>query len=258
MLLLRAWADTSTARQYSVLHENGCSTLIPIPEQKTRLRMAPCFLDPYCTLSPCTKKPIADYILGEPFLLHNDPRLDLGFYTGYWAPRGRIPRGLREGDLVLFMAGLVREESLEESRRGLEAVQERGAGGVYVVGGLIVERILDVFREGWEKALKEHYWLQCSPHYWRRGDAPVALIGRGFLLYPPLRASSRNREPSRELASLIGLKKATALARSNYRRSGLLPLDAWKLLEEFKEGGYDLVYEFSQYFFLEPSCRKPG
>jgi hypothetical protein len=241
LIVLRAWSDLSNGGQYSILHPDGCTTLIPVPETGRLKGKPPCHMDPTCYRSPCTGKPLAAY-MEKSYILHNDPRLDLGFYTGYHAPRGRLPRRLGEGDLVLFAAGLVPEEHVE--RLGT-ARASRLYGEVYIVGGLLVEDVVDVSALGWEEALARHPQLAMSPHYWRLNDEPVALVGRGFTLTPPLKAGARGKgglEPTQQLRRLLGGKAAEAFARSRFRRTRLLNTSPEDVFETLESQGSKIVW----------------
>ena len=189
------------------------------------LRGVPCFLDPARLLSPCTGEPLAAYT-GHTMPLHNDPRLDHGFLTDHWAPRGRIPRSLQQGDTVGFMA-LV------------EPPGEPGRRYIGLVALLTVEKIVDTAATGWEKAVMEEPVLAQSPHYWRaERDNPVALLGEAVLLEPPppLSAPGRLTEPSTWARSLLG-EAAERLARGRFRRSRLLALDAAEVLDQAERLG---------------------
>lgn len=189
------------------------------------LRGTPCFLDPARLLSPCTLEPLTAYT-GHRRPLHNDPRLDLGFLTDHWAPRGRIPRRLGLGDTIGFMA-LV------------EPLGEPGRRYIGLVALLTVERIIDTALTGWEKAVEEEPALAQSPHYWRTArDNPVALLGQAVLLEPPppLSAPGRLAEPSNWAKQLLG-GDAEKLARGRFRRSRLLGIDAARVLGHAAEHG---------------------
>ena len=199
------------------------------------MRRVPCFLRPRCLLSPCSLRSLSFYMARYSPVLHNDPRLDKGFYTGYWAPRGRLPRSLGRGDVLLFVAGLVWEDYTGLATRPGKLV-ERGLAGIYFVGGIVIEEILDTRSMGWSRAL--HRWprLVYSPHYWRRRDTPVAVVGQGFMFRPLLPASAPGtlRAPSEAAIELLGAEAAKGLARSRFRRSRLveLSLDLVKAVAE--------------------------
>jgi hypothetical protein len=240
LLVLRAWADTSTSGFYSALHPTGCPTLIPIPETKPlRTHRPPCFMNPECMLSPCTARRLADY-MPRRYVLHNDPRLDHGFYTGYYAPRGRIPRMISGGDVVLFAAGLAKEQVLGEKQwRSLAVLAAKGLAGIYLVGGILIEHIIDVSDLGWSRALAMYPRLVFSPHYWRRWDAPVALTGKGFWVLPPLPLSGGSlREASAEARRLLGSSVAESFARSRFRRTRLLSMGFARFVETLESLGY--------------------
>ena len=190
--LLRVYADTSTAGYYSPLHPGlGCATLLPVPDPRVP-GDPPEWLDPWRTRDPCTGRPLAWYMpLGGEWVLHRDPRLDLGFYTEPLGRRGRLPRRLGPGWVLVFAAGLaVYPEGFWTGRRRggeiLSAYRRARAGGragVYIIGLLFVEEVLEV--RDWSRAPGV---LWESPH--RLYGEPVrAVIGEPLLLEPPVPVS---------------------------------------------------------------------
>ncbi|MET1128705.1 MAG: hypothetical protein ABWW70_05255 [Thermoproteota archaeon] len=256
-LLLRAFLDTGSlpgGGYYSPLHpELGCATLIPVPEEEAP--NAAEGMDPSRWVDPCTGSPLERFMpYDRRWMLHNDPRLDLGFYTDYFAPRGRLPRRLGvklgKGDVLGFVAGLAvypegfweRRRSLAEVRRAFRGAVAEGRAAVYVVGFIEVEAVVDISATGWSTLLSVYPKLRESPHYAREGDAPVAVIGQGYLVEPPCPAStpsaSIDRQPPSELLQRVaGREAALAFSRSNYRRSRVLRLSARQLAEELQREG---------------------
>jgi len=253
VLLLRAWLDTSSLPggqgYYSPL-EGGCATLIPIPEEHVNRGDYPReALDPRVARSPCSGRSLDNYMpLGRGWLLHNDPRLDMepGFYTDYYAPQGRLPRsperGLRPGDLLLFAAGLAqyprgfweRRRRLTEILRAFREARERGGLGVYLVGGLRVEKVIDVSRTGWERALELAPVLRYSPHLYRDGDRPVAVVGEPLATGEPVllarpAAGRLCGEPTPLLIGLLGRRAAEAFLRQNCRRARVVTVEGERL-----------------------------
>ncbi len=234
-LTLRVYLDTSSlpggGGYYPPLHPGrGCATLLPVPEPGLRGRPPP--LDPWVAGDPCTGRAVAWFQpLGLEWPLHRDPRLDLGWYMDRWAPRGRLPRRLAGGGLLLFVAGLAvypegfwaERRSLSEIRRAFRGAVEAGRAGVYLVGLLEAWEALDVGREGWGRLLARCPTGAESPHYWTRDHWTVALLGRGFLVEPPL-YMGRPGSASEAARQLLGGEAAEALARGRFRRSRLLAL----------------------------------
>ena len=259
-IVLRAYLDTSSEAEtgggrvrpgyYSPLHPRlGCATLIPIPEPVAKPLP---HLDPRSAPDPCTGRSIAHYQpLGLEWLLHRDPRLGPGFYTDYWAPRGRIPHALRGGGLILFAAGLTvypegfweRRRTLGEIRREHRRAWREGRTGIYLVAVLAAERVVDVAATGWDAAVKAVPALRLSPHYARTlagaADEPAALIGQGFLVKPPL-PLGRPGQASVEAKRLLGAEEAEATARGNWRRSRVLRLSLGEVRERLSEMGHTL------------------
>ena len=249
LLLLRAWLDTGSLRggrgYYSPLTEDGCPMLIPIPETRVEKPWSqlPSSLDPRRWRSRCTGQPLEHYMpLEHPWLLHNDPRLDTGgegFYTDYYAPKGRLPKSpekeLRPGDVLAFAAGLASYprgfwERRRRHREILQAFREavaRGDAGLYLVGYLVVQEVIDTSKTGWERAISRHPVLRESPHYHRIGDRPVAVLGKPRMLEKPLRLASplggrlcgRPEEP---LVEILGARAAARLVKQNCRRSSVV------------------------------------
>ena len=256
-LVLRAWSDTANGGQYSVLHRGGCVSLIPIPETNS-MKRTPCFLRPQCLLSCCSLRPLSFYMARYSPVLHNDPRLDKGFYTGYWAPRGRLPKSLKRSDVLLFVAGLVWEDYAGLATRPRRLV-EKGLAGIYFVGGIVIEEMLDTRSMGWKRLI--HRWPQLvySPHYWRKRDNPVAVVGQGFMLKPPLPASQPGtlRAPSEAAIELLGAEAARGLARNRFRRSRLVELSLGLVKVVAERHGSRIAR--ARHYVCSPNClrRKP-
>ncbi len=248
-LFLRAFIETSNGGYYSPIHANRGYTLLYIPENH-QLRDHPSHLYPENIRDECTGLTLDHYYpvedRGRP--IHRDPRLDLGFYTGYYMGPpgyGRLPKKpskrLGPGDLLLFMAGLAKyPEKLWASRftRGLirrihRETCSRGLCGVYIVGGIIIEEVIDISVTGWDQALKIYPQLYYSPHYYRSGsDHPVAVVGKGFKLGKPLLIGYGKNKPHKNLVELIGYRDAYMVSRNNYRRSSVLSMGS---VEEYIE-----------------------
>lgn len=245
LLILRAYLETSNGGYYSPLHSK-CYTLLPIPENPRKLREVPEHLQPDKIVDLCTKKKLSSFYPLEhrnnP--LHNDPRLDLGFYTGYYMPKGRIPhraeKRLGENDLLLFMAGLARypenfwskSRSLREIKKAFRESVRRGKSGIFIIGGIIVREIIDISETGWGIMIKKYPVIKHSPHYYRRNDYPVAVIGKGFFLKKPFRISTSNLKPTKNFVELIGKENAYNTARNNYRRTRVIKIkDASAFIE---------------------------
>ena len=240
LLLLRAYIETSNGGYYSPIHpDNDCYTLLYIPENPQRLRVVPDHLIPRNITDPCTGRRLADYYPVEmrEKPIHRDPRLDLGFYTGYYMPHGRQPKKpgkrLEPGDHLAFMAGLAeyppnywdKPHTHREIKRTFRQIcRNPKQCGVYIVGGIIIEEIVNIAETGWKQAVAMYPALRESPHYYRIDDYPVAVIGKTYQLNPPIRISSpeNSRKPSEQLIQLVGEQNASNIARNNYRRSGTL------------------------------------
>ncbi len=240
LLLLRAWLDTSSLGgwgYYSPL-EGSCPTLIPVPEPRANLQGLPPFMDPFRWRSRCTGLPLAHYMpVGGEWPMHNDPRLDLGFYTDRFAPHGRLPRSLEPGDVIGFVAGLaVYPQGFWERRRRrseiLRAFREsvsRRRVGLYLIALLEVEKLVDTLTVGWENALKMIPALRESPHY-HVGDPAVAVVGRFVMPREPVplaypssgRLCGSAAEP---LLDLLGMEAALSFLRQGCRKSRMVDVD---------------------------------
>ncbi len=236
LLLLRAFFETSNGGYYSPLHENGCASLLPIPDDRRRYRRIPQHLLADKITDPCTGNSISIYYpieYGTRPLVHRDPRLDLGFYTGYYAPNGRLPKReekrLGEGDYLLFIAGLamypedfwIMRRRLGEIRRVFRKLVREGKAGVFIVGGLRVIELIDTSATGWSEAIEKYSFLAESPHYYRVKDYPVAVVGEPLIIDPIMIADSTGK-PTRKLVALIGEERARSIARNNYRKSRVI------------------------------------
>ena len=238
LLMLRVYMDTVNGGYYSPLHENGCATTLPMPET-IRLRHIPSFLKPDNVIDPCGYGLLSKYYVKECFkndqiALHNDPRPDLGFYTGHYSPKGRIPKSsekqLREGDILLFMAGLAeypediwdKEKSLWNIRKMLTKLKKTGKAGIYLVSGLIVEKVIDVRSIGWSRILKKYPILRFSPHYYRIKDHTVAVLGKGFTINPPIKIYCFKNGLTKYIIDLIGEANTIKIMKNNFRKSGII------------------------------------
>ncbi len=252
LLLLRAWLDTGSlpgGRGYYSPLEEGCPVLIPIPEHGVAAGEPPEWIDPKRWRSGCSGRPLADYMpLDHEWLLHNDPRLDLGFYTDYYSPWGRIPRSpekeLRPGDIVAFAAGLAeyprgfwaRRRRLAEILRVFAEARSRGRTGVYLVGYIRVQRVVDVDKLGWENVLHRYPVLGFSPHLLRPGDRPVAVLGEPHVPEEPLPlarsvAGRLCGTATETLIRLLGARAARGFLRQKCRRARVVNVSTARLME---------------------------
>jgi len=240
LLMLRVYMDMVNGGYYSPLHENGCATVLPMPESM-RLKHVPAFLRPDHLIDPCGYGLLSRYYVKECFknsqvAIHNDPRPDLGFYTGHYSPRGRIPKSphkrLSEGDIILFMAGLAeypddlwkKKPSLRDIQKNLAKLKRKGKAGIYIVSGLIVEKIIDVKASSWSKVLKKYPVLRFSPHYYRISDHTIAILGKGFSINPPMKIYCFKNGLTSDFIELVGKEIATKIMKNNFRRSGVVEI----------------------------------
>ncbi len=262
--ILRVFLDGSSLGgrgYYSPLHrELGCASLIPIPEDPLLLREEyrvnpPSFMDPDKWIDVCTGRVISsfmpirppirlnEFVRGvpsrkgiayrEPWILHNDPRIDRGFYTDTGS---RIPRELKRGDILFFAAGLAeyprdfwnRRRTLSSIINAFNRAREEGKAGIYLVGGIVVKEVVHLdTNEDWEKAISMHSYLRESPHFYRLNRSAIAIIGRGFTVSPPApltipRRGSSLGTPSRLLQEILGKEAAHSFVRGNARISKLV------------------------------------
>jgi len=237
VVLLRVYADTSNIGYYSVLHEDGCVTLLPINE-KYSVSEIPSFLDPRRIVDPCRNTPLRAYYKFarvEVNAVHNDPRLDLGFYTEEL--RGaRLPRKkLRPRDIVFFMAVLAEYpdeiwySSKVSMRKVLSLLRKEGKIGVYLVGGIVVERKVAIQSDTWSEAVKAYPILAYSPHYYRvEARDTFAILGKGFRIEPPLKIAVYTQTGFRvmdTLKRLVGSSASLNLAKQRFRKSRYLLVD---------------------------------
>ncbi len=239
LLLLRAFIESSNGGYYSPIHQDrGCYTLLYIIDDPNRYSWIPDHLLPDNIVDNCTGYRLSVFYpveyLDKP--IHRDPRLDLGFYTGYYMPHGRLPvkddKRLGRGDLLLFMAGLCKYNenlwggrySLSRFRSVFRRVYRSGFCGIYIVGGIIVEDIVDVSVYGWENIISSYPFLKYSPHYYRVGDEPVAVIGSGFKLVKPLLIGFRRGVYSGYFEELIGRRDALMVSMNNFMRSRVIEI----------------------------------
>lgn len=244
VVLVRAYSDLSNVGYYSVLHEDECVTILPIVERR-ELRAVPAFMEPSSIVDKCTGRKLSTYYkfsrVGQG-AIHNDPRIEMGFYTEDSRPSRLSARGISRGAVLLFMTGLAKYPEdvwlfdLKVFRKVLRRIREENKVGLYVVGGIVVDRVVSIDGSSydWSRAVEEFPVLMYSPHYYRseRGSA-VAFVGRGFFVNPPLKiatVTSRGYRISRSLYDLVGRGVAMKLARQNFRKSSLVevPVEAYE------------------------------
>lgn len=235
LLILRAFFETSNGGYYSPLNRE-CYTLLPIPEDLSKLGKTPPHLQPEKIIDQCTGEKLSKFypIEHDNNPLHNDPRLDLGIYTGYYMPKGRLPykknKKLEENDLLLFMAGLAeypekfwsKRRRLSEIKKAFRESQVKDKAGIFIVGGIIIDEIIDISKIGWKNSIRRYPNIIYSPHYYRKNDYPVAVIGKGFLLRKPFKISTSKLKPTKNFIELIGKENAYNTARNNYRRTRII------------------------------------
>jgi hypothetical protein len=216
--MIRVYADTQTVGYYSPLHDDReCATLLPIPDKK--IKNPPSWVDPRNVLDICTGRKLVDFMpIGEEWPLHRDPRLDLGFYTEPLGRKSRVPRAATRGWLLVFVSGLAKyprgfwssRRSRREIRRAYGEAKRSAAAGVYIVGLLSVEEVLEV--KDWENCRDPR--IQFSPH--RLYSEPVrAFVGTSLLLTPPL--------PIETLKNSFLENRIESLSRGRYRIGPLGP-----------------------------------
>jgi len=237
LVLLRVYADTSNIGYYSVLHEDGCVTLLPINE-KYGVSEIPAFLDPRKIVDPCRNMPLKAYYKFarvEVDVVHNDPRLDLGFYTEEL--RGaRLPRKkLKPRDIVLFMSVLAEYpdeiwySSRVSMRKLLSLLRREGKIGVYLIGGIVVEKKVAIQNDMWSELVKAYPILAYSPHYYRvEARDTFAILGKGFRIEPPLKIAVYTQmgfKATDTFKFLVGSSTSLNLAKQRFRKSRYLVVD---------------------------------
>ncbi len=237
-LLLRVYAESANGGTYSILWED-CLTILPIPEKQI-LRNDPKHLRMDKIIDKCTNKPIKVFyplrIRKKYLYVHYDPRLDKGFYTDYYMPKGRLPKKrdkrLDENDLLLFMAGIMRREKRDSAKTpSLNKYIKNGKAGIFIIGGIIVDEIINTEEIGWKEAVKKHPELKLSPHYYRYGDKPVAVIGKSFILQEPYPLMIFSRIINKDAYQLLGKEILYNMVRNNFRRSRVFETNPDKILK---------------------------
>jgi hypothetical protein len=238
VLLYRAFLDTSTGGYYSPLHMLlKCATLIPpeeFPLTPYRLEKIPPWLNPFKVRDPCTGMPLNKFLpLDRKWVLRNNPRLDLGFLTDRPIARGgKIPWGITKDSLILFISGLAEypedfwetPRRLVEIRRAFRESLHNCKASLYAVGGLIVEKFIDVLNYGWKRIVNKYPCLKESPDYWYNDPEVVAILGKPFRLRPPIKLYTPcNWKVSQALIDLLGKKRAQKVASTVFKK--LNPFD---------------------------------
>ena len=241
MLLLRVYLDTNQfyGGYYSPIHDNGCITFLPIKETH-QLREIPSHLNAIKIIDKCTNMQLSmfyprEWVINNKLAVHNDPRLDLGFYTGHYAPIGRIPRRLARNDYILFMAGLAKyragfwdkPRSKSEIIKAFKEAKDKGNAGIYIVAYIKVNDIVEI--KNWLQAIKKYPNLKYSPHYYWEDTQriTVAVIGESNYIIPPIKIFDlKEKKPTRVLVDLIGKENTVRLIKNNFRKSRLIIMDS--------------------------------
>ncbi len=242
LILLRVYIDTNPdyGGYYSPMHDNGCTTLLPIKETN-KLRDTPWFLDASQIMDKCSNVRLSRYYpieWGSKVIVHNDPRPDLGFYTGHFAPKGRIPRRLGIGDYVLFIAGLARypegfwwrRRSKREIVRTFRLSLRNGLAGIYIVAYIKIHDIVEVW--SWNSVVERYPQLRYSPHYYwvNKEHRTVAVIGESSYVDPPIIFYDfGTRKLNEEVVRVIGRDVAVNMIRNNFRKSRIVEVDEYGL-----------------------------
>lgn len=249
-LLLRVYIDTNQlyGGYYSPIHDNGCTTLLPIKETH-QLREVPPYLNATEIIDKCTNMPLLtfypqEWIINNRLVIHNDPRPDLGFYTGHHAPIGRIPRKLAKNDYILFMAGLAKyragfwdkQRNKSEIIKAFREAKDKGNTGIYIVAYIKVNDIIEI--KDWLQVIEKYPNLKYSPHYfWKNTQrTTVAIIGESNYIIPPVKIFDlKEKKPTRVLVDLIGRENTIRLIKNNFRKSRLIIMDSEQVEELIKE-----------------------
>ncbi len=242
LIMLRVYLDTNPiyGGYYSPIHSNECITLLPIRELH-RLKHVPWFLEARKIIDKCLGISLIEYYpleWGDNVVVHNDPRPDLGFYTGHLAPRGRIPSKLGVGDYIVFMAGLAeypedtwyRRRTRAEITRAFRHSLKNGKAGIYLVAYIRVKEMLRI--KSWHAVLEKYPQLRFSPHYyWLEGNnETVAVVGESAYIVPPVKFYDfGKRELNSKVVEVIGRDVAVSIVRSNFRKSRLIEVDEYSI-----------------------------
>lgn len=243
IVLIRVFSDLKNMGYYSVIHNDHCITFLPIIEMRD-LRKIPLFLDPRKIIDHCRNTPLISYYRFSKYdvkAIHNDPRIDLGFYTEDNKPSRLPKKKLKKNDIILFMTGLafyppeIWFSNKANMNKILYELKKNGKIGIYIVGGLIVNNLIEINGINWDKIIAKYPVLTYSPHYYRlRREKTLAILGRGFYIDPPVKIASRyiyGYRLSRDIISLIGYRNAVKILRQNFRKSSYIVIRREKIEE---------------------------
>ncbi len=238
-LFLRVFVETSNGGYYSPIIDD-CYVALPIPET-TKIPDPPDHMLPDKIIDKCTGRTLDHYypleLTRNNHPVHNDPRLDLGFYTDYYMPIGRIPKKndkkLSKNDVIIFMAGFAyypqgffeSKHTLRDIRKEFMKAHREGKTGIYIMGYIVIKDMVNVEEIGWRKAIQKYPVLRYSPHYYRQNDKPLAIIGKGYILANPIKIYSKSQGISPVLKKIIGGRQAVSMARNNFRRSSVVNIN---------------------------------
>lgn len=234
IVLIRVYADLSNPGYYSVIHRDNCITILPVVE-KNSLETIPSFMDPGRIIDKCSGKPLEYYYKFSKFnpkAIHNDPRIDLGFYTEE-ARSNRLPyTKMSRETIILFMSGLAKYPeniwfaSKKEFRKIQREIRSKNLMGIYIIGGIVLNKVLKIESSDWNKTFEEIPVLMYSPHYYRKNNKnTVAFIGKGFYINPPLKIATLTTDSfkiTRDLIELINRENVYKLIKQNFRKTSII------------------------------------
>jgi len=244
IIMIRVYSDLTNIGYYSIIHPNNCITFLPIIETK-KMKKIPLFLDPSRIVDKCKNVPLINYYQYSKYnvkAIHYDPRIDLGFYTEELRP-SRLPRKIDRDFIILFMAGLAEyPENIwsfknQSIHKIIQELKNIGKIGIYLVGGLIVEKTIIIQDNEWDENIEKYPVLIYSPHYYRlepKDRETYAVLGKGFYIKPPIKIAKLTNigfKVTRALIRLIGKKNAENLLKQNFRKTRILRVSREKFSE---------------------------
>lgn len=82
------------------------------------------------------------------------------------------------------------------------------------MGYIVIKDMVNVGEIGWKRAVSKYPVLKYSPHYCRRNDKPLAIIGKGYILADPIKTYGKSDDISPVLKKIVGSRCAGNMSKT--------------------------------------------